>query len=188
MQSMSDINHIELRLYPVFRGCGPEELDRLIRCMSRTTLENPGDLLFEDQIESDSAYIVQKGLLVAELPLEDGIAVEMARMGAGALVGELCLIKGGPRSLRVKAIGPAQLIRIDREAFSALRQAKDIAAYTVIRNICLTMCDRLRTTNQFIERELRHESMETADITSMGQTTVGQRAKAMLSRLFGRQE
>ena len=185
---MSAINQIELRPYPVFRGCGPEELDRLIQCMSRTSLENPGDVLFEDQVDSDSAYIVEHGLLVAELPLDDGIAVEMARMGPGALVGELCLIKGGPRSLRVKTIGPTELIRIDRAAFQELRQAKDIAAYTVIRNICLTMCDRLRTTNQFIERELRHEAVETADVTTMGQSTVGQRAKAMLSRLFGRQE
>ncbi len=185
---MTDINQIELRPYPVFRGCGPEELDRLIQCMTRTHLEGSGDVLFEDQVDSDAAFIVRSGLLVAELPLDDGIAVEMARMGAGALVGELCLIKGGPRSLRVKAIGPVELIRIDRSAFQELRAAKDIAAYTVIRNICLTMCDRLRTTNQFIERELRHEALETADITSMGGNTVGQRAKAMLSRLFGKQE
>jgi hypothetical protein len=78
------------------------------------------------------------------------------------------------------------LIRIDREAFGNLRNAQDIAAYTVIRNICLTMCDRLRNTNEFIERELRHEAPLAADITSIQAESVAERARAYLSRLFGR--
>jgi CRP-like cAMP-binding protein len=183
---MSAITLSELRQFPVFRGCSTEELQRLAGCMSRCHLGEPNTLLFEDQVESDAAYIVQRGTLVAELPLENGIAVEMARMGTGAVVGELCLIRGGPRSLRVKAMEGTDLIRIDREAFGNLRNAQDIAAYTVIRNICLTMCDRLRNTNEFIERELRHEAPLAADITSIQAESVAERARAYLSRLFGR--
>jgi CRP-like cAMP-binding protein len=183
---MSAITLSELRQFPVFRGCSTEELQRLAGCMSRCHLGEPNTLLFEDQVESDAAYIVQRGTLVAELPLENGIAVEMARMGPGAVVGELCLIRGGPRSLRVKAMEGTDLIRIDREAFGNLRNAQDIAAYTVIRNICLTMCDRLRNTNEFIERELRHEAPLAADITSIQAESVAERARAYLSRLFGR--
>ena len=183
---MSGITLEQLRQYPVFRGCGPDEIERLARCMKFVQLSEPGAVLFEDQVDSDAAYLVQSGTLVAELPLEEGIAVEMARMGPGSVVGELCLIKGGPRSLRVKCLDDVKLIRIDRAAFHSLRLAKDAAAYTVIRNICLTMCDRLRITNEFIERELRHESPTTADFTSLHSSSIAERARSYLSKLFGK--
>jgi CRP-like cAMP-binding protein len=159
---------------------------RLIACMSRSFLNEPGHVLFEEEVDSDAAYLVKRGTLIAELPLGDGIALEMARMGPGAVVGELCLIKGGPRSLRVKANEPTELIRLDRAKFAALRDAKDVAAYTIIRNICLTMCDRLRNTNEFIERELRHEAPLAADFTGVQGQTVADRARGYLSRLFGK--
>ena len=107
-------------------------------------------------------------------------------MGQGAVVGELCLITPGPRSLRVKCLQPTSLLRIDRRKFEELRLALDSAAYSVIRNICLTMCDRLRSTNEFIERELRHEAPLRADETRMSRQSVGERAREYLSELFGR--
>ncbi len=183
---MDPISPSELRAYPVFRGCGDEELNRLIGCMSRTLLSVPGQVLFEEEVDSDAAYLVKQGTLVAELPLGDGVALEMARMGTGSVVGELCLIKGGPRSLRVKATERTELLRVDRAKFEALRNEKDIAAYTIIRNICLTMCDRLRNTNEFIERELRHEAPLAADFTGTQHQSIADRAREYLSKLFGR--
>ena len=183
---MMPIKPNDIRGYPVFRGCSEADLNRLVSCMSRRYMAHANMVLFEAQVESDAAFIVQSGVLVAEMPLEGGAPVEMARMGAGAVVGELCLIKGGPRSLRVKAMAETHLLRIDRSAFMQLRDAKDSAAYTVIRNICLTMCDRLRKTNEFIERELRHESPTAADFTSVSGETIADRARGYLSKLFGR--
>ena len=78
------------------------------------------------------------------------------------------------------------MIRIDRAAFAKMRSDQDIAAYTVIRNICLTMCDRLRSTNEFIERELRHESPAAADTTSVHSVPLAYRARAFFSKLFGK--
>ena len=48
------------------------------------------------------------------------------------------------------------MLKIDRMRFELLRQQKSAAAYRVIRNICVTACDRLRTTNEFIEVEVQH--------------------------------
>jgi CRP/FNR family transcriptional regulator, cyclic AMP receptor protein len=183
---MSDLTRDRLRPYPIFRGCGPEELDRLLACITEWRLPTSEMVLFEEKVDSDSAYIVESGLLVAELPLDGGVKVEMARMGPGAVVGELCLITAGPRSLRVKCLQPTAMLRIDRRQFEALRQAQDSAAYSVIRNICLTMCDRLRSTNDFIERELRHEMPTRAAETRMGRQSVAERAREYLSELFGR--
>ncbi len=183
---MSELTRDRLRPYPIFRGCGPEELDRLLGCITEWRMPTSGMILFEEHVDSDSAYIIESGLLVAEMPLDDGVKVEMARMGPGALVGELCLITAGPRSLRVKCLQPTSMLRIDRRKFEELRSAKDSAAYCVIRNICLTMCDRLRSTNDFIERELRHETPTRAHETRMGRQSVGERARDYFSELFGR--
>ena len=183
---MSPITTDELKTCPVFRGLSEADFSALVVCMSRRYLAHADMVLFENDVDSDAAYIIQSGVLVAEMPFENGVAVEMAKMGPGAVVGELCLIKGGPRSLRVKAVSETHLIRIDREKFAALRSARSAAAYMVIRNICLTMCDRLRNTNEFIERELRHESPMAADFTSVSAESMAERARSYLSKLFGR--
>ena len=149
-------------------------------------MPSSGEVLFEQNVDSDAAYIVMSGMLLAELLLETGQSIEMARMGPGAIVGELCLIKGGPRSLRVRCTEATQLLRIDRKQFELLRSNNDPSAYAVIRNICYTMCDRLRTTNEFIESELRHEApMQPAEARAK-RAGVVERARTYLSRLFGK--
>ena len=186
MESMSAQSIDKLRQFPLFRGCGPDELERLDACVSPRSMPTAGEVLFGQGVDSDAAYIVKSGLLIAELVLDDGQSVEMARMGAGAIVGELCLIKGGPRSLRVRCSEPTQLLRIDRDRFELLRSNNDSAAYAVIRNICYTMCDRLRTTNEFIESELRHEAPMQAAEARAKKAGVVERARTYLSSLFGK--
>ena len=146
----------------------------------------PAKFCLAQGVDSDAAYLVRSGMLVAELVLGDGQTVEMARMGPGAIVGELCLIKGGPRSLRVRCSEPTQLLRVDRARFEILRDSEDPAAYAIIRNICYTMCDRLRTTNDFIESELRHEAPMQAAEARAARAGVVERAATYLSKLFGK--
>ena len=98
------------------------------------------------------------------------------------------MITPGLRSLRVRCLQPSSLLRLDREKFMAFREAGDRAAYTVIRNICLTMCDRLRNTNEFIERELNHERPLRASETRIEKQSLGERARQYLSDLFGRKK
>ena len=176
----------KMRKFPLFRGCDAGELDRLDACISPRSMPSANEILFEQGVDSDAAYLVRSGLLIAELVLGDGHRVEMARMGPGAIVGELCLIKGGPRSLRVRCSEPTQLLRFDRERFEILRRNRDAAAYTVIRNICYTMCDRLRITNEFIESELKHEAPMQAAEARAAREGVVERARTYLSRLFGK--
>ena len=74
-----------------------EDVDQTARtsgCVSPRSIPTAGEVLFGQGVDSDAAYIVKSGLLIAELVLDDGQSVEMARMGAGAIVGELCLIEG----------------------------------------------------------------------------------------------
>lgn len=145
---------------PLCRGLEPGELATLATCIRRRDLPHAGQVLFEAGHDSDAAYIVRRGLLVVELPLASDEALEVARLGPDTVVGELCLVREGPRSLRVRALEPTSLWRIDRARFAALRAAGDPAAYKLLRNICVMLCDRLRTTTEFIESELRQEAWQ----------------------------
>ncbi len=175
----------KLKKLPLFRQLPPSALKRLTQCMYEKKIAS-AKVLFEQGAPSNAAFIVVNGLFSAELVLPDGGTGEMARMGTGAVFGELCLIRPGPRSLRVRALQSGERIGIDRERFETLREQKDAGAYRVLRNICVMSCDRLRNTNEFIERELRHEQTVAVDETLGDRGTLVERARHYLSTLFGK--
>jgi CRP-like cAMP-binding protein len=172
---------------PLFRGLAAAELSTLATCMRERELPYPGIVLFDLGDPSDGAYLVRSGLLACELPLPDGPPLEVARIGPGSVVGELCLVKNGARTLRVRCLEPTTLYQIDREKFADLRAVRNPAAYKLIRNICVMVCDRLRNTNHFIESELRQEQRgPEAPETRAKRKGIAERARGYLAGLFGR--
>ena len=137
----------------LFRGLSKSELIEVATCM-KTIQVGKGRVLFRLGEDSDSAYIVRKGELSAYLQTTNQVQ-EIIKLGRGSVFGELCLVKPGCRSLTIRANVNTELLRVDRVGFEALRGAKSSAAYKIIRNICVTACDRLRSTNQFIEVEVK---------------------------------
>ena len=137
----------------LFRGLSNRELIEVATCM-KTTHVGKGKVLFRLGEDSDSAYIVRKGELSAYLQTTNQVQ-EIIKLGQGSVFGELCLVKPGHRALTIRANVDTELFRVDRRGFELLRGSKSSAAYKIIRNICVTACDRLRTTNQFIEVEVK---------------------------------
>jgi CRP-like cAMP-binding protein len=142
-----------LQNIPLFRGLSAGECAQLATCIKLTRIDK-GKVLFRLGDESDAAFVVDKGELSAYLQTMNQVQ-EIIKLGKGSVFGELCLVKPGGRSLTIRANVNTELLRIDRVSFEALRLKKSSAAYKVIRNICVTACDRLRTTNQFIEVEVQ---------------------------------
>ncbi|MGB0645612.1 MAG: cyclic nucleotide-binding domain-containing protein [Bradymonadia bacterium] len=149
MKSLVD----QLKPIALFRGLSDEELLLMATCMKSSEISK-GRVLFRMGELSDAAYIVRTGELSAYLQTENQVQ-EIVKFGAGSVFGELCLVKEGARALTIRANADTELWRIDRGGFSELRTRKASAAYKLIRNICVTACDRLRTTNQFIEVEVQ---------------------------------
>ena len=176
----------ELNATSLAPGLGQSGLELLAGCVSERNIPE-GHVLFRQGDASSAAFVIRSGSLIAELVLPNGVSVEMARMGAGSVVGELCLVQEGARSLAVRSLEPTRLLVIERTAFEALRQAGSPAAYRVIRNICVTLCDRLRTTNSFIEREFRHEPQKVVEAGGPQGGGFGQRARQFFNQLLGRE-
>ena len=87
------------------------------------------------------------------------------------------LDQGGLRSLRVKAMAETHLLRIDQDAFMQLRDAKDSARLHRDSKYLPHDVRPFTKTNEFIERELRHESPTAADFTSVSGETIADRAR-----------
>ena len=166
---------------PLFRGLSAGEISEIATCMTQRTVER-GEVLFQLGQPSDAAYIVVSGDLSAFLQTAQQVQ-EIVRFNDESFFGELCLIKEGPRALTVRANSSSTLLRLDRVKFTDLRSQRSTAAYRFIRNICVTACDRLRTTNQFIEVEVQHGEQS---VQTLGQkkTRMGT-LKEKLGSFFG---
>ena len=118
-----------LREFTAFDKFSDDELERLVRAAQRTSRSVPWPLIRE-QTPSDACYILlsgEAGVYVGE----DRIAV----LGPGEVIGESALRRGKLRSATVTTMGPAEVLRIERDDFArlldkipALRETMDATA------------------------------------------------------------
>jgi CRP-like cAMP-binding protein len=140
---------------PLFSGLTPDELNELIRAIQPTKLL-AGNLLFKEGDPGDAAYVVESGKLEVFLDRPEG-HIKLAELGTNAVLGEITLIDGRKRTAHVRAIDDTSLFRLDKEEFSFLRRNLRPAAYKIISAISVTVCNRLRETNELITHTLAEE-------------------------------
>jgi CRP-like cAMP-binding protein len=71
-------------------------------------------------------------------------------LDSGALIGELGLIDGLPRSATVRAVTELDLAVLERGALTRLMNEKPSIACRLLANVLATLATRLRTANQKI--------------------------------------
>ncbi|WP_406815750.1 cyclic nucleotide-binding domain-containing protein [Mycobacterium sp. M23085] len=105
---------LRLRRYDTFANFSDAQLQRLARASHRTSTSAPLPLIHE-QTPSDSCYILLSG--------EVGVYIgrdRVAALGPGEVIGESALQRGRLRSATVTTMGPAELLRIERDDLAAL--------------------------------------------------------------------
>ncbi len=91
-----------------------------------------GEVLIEQGANGNEVFFVAEGTLrVARSKQDEPGDVELARLGPGALVGEMALVSRQPRSASVTAYGPATVLQADREALDAAARNPTVAAELV---------------------------------------------------------
>jgi CRP/FNR family cyclic AMP-dependent transcriptional regulator len=118
-----------LREFPAFEKFSDDELDRLARAAHHTAQSVPWPLIRENT-PSDDCFILLRG--------EVGVYVgdeRVAVVGPGEVIGESALRRGKLRSATVTTIGPAEVLRIERDDLArlldeipALRETMDATA------------------------------------------------------------
>ncbi|HWS92142.1 MAG TPA: cyclic nucleotide-binding domain-containing protein [Mycobacterium sp.] len=118
-----------LREFTAFDKFSDGELERLVRAAHHTSQSVPWPLIRE-QTPSDACFILLSGEVGVYVG-QDRVAV----LGPGEVIGESALRRGRLRSATVTTIGPAEVLRMERDDLArllddipALRETMDATA------------------------------------------------------------
>jgi len=95
----------------------PAGLSCLLLKAAQPRYVKSGELLFAAGDAGDGCYLIEQGLLKVVVTSRRGEERIIAILGAGAIVGELSILDGLPRSASVFALGECVLRFVSREAF-----------------------------------------------------------------------
>jgi CRP-like cAMP-binding protein len=121
----------------------PEPLSAELFGKARTVALTRGQTLFRAGDACDGCYQVKEGLLKVWVEAPSHRERILAILGPGALVGELSLIDGAPRSAFVTSIRESKLAFVTRAAFDAFGAAHP----EVFRHISVLLARHLRDNN-----------------------------------------
>ncbi len=115
---------------------------RLLEGANSVTLRD-GEPLFHKGDAGDGCYWLQSGLLKVSVVSREGEKRTLAILAPGAIVGELAMIDGLPRSADIHAIDDCRLTFVSRTAFlECLKEDPTLYAH-----ICAALAARLRQAN-----------------------------------------
>jgi CRP/FNR family transcriptional regulator, cyclic AMP receptor protein len=101
------------------------------------------EVLFLAGDPGDGCYRIEDGLLKVTMVSRSGTERILAFLGSGAIVGELSMIDGRPRSASVVAVRDARLSFLSRAAFEAFAQKHP----EVYKTLIALLASRLRETD-----------------------------------------
>jgi CRP-like cAMP-binding protein len=122
---------------------------------TETRTLTPGAELFREGDPGDGLFLVVSGEIDV---MKRGPAGErpLARLGAGAVLGEMALLTSEPRSATCRAVGECKVLGLPAARFRALRESGSSAAYKVAAGIAEVLARRLSAMNvkviEFTER------------------------------------
>ena len=104
-----------------------------------------GQILIKEGEEGTQAYLIQSGE-VCVFVSKDGVDVELSRLGAGQIVGEMAVIGDGTRTASVRAVTDCNVIAISRQQFDEKLKESD----ATVRAIVHMLSDRVLESNNVL--------------------------------------
>jgi CRP/FNR family cyclic AMP-dependent transcriptional regulator len=135
-----------------FNGLDKDDLTRLAQ-ISRATTYKADTLLFSQGDESDGLYCVADGIVRVFLTADDSRELTIQLSEEGEVIGEIALIDGLPRSAGAATLIETTLIFVPRQPFLTLLDSSS----RLQRQIILGLCERLRQTNDQVNRAVFHD-------------------------------
>lgn len=133
-----------LKATPLFAGMPADTLEELVENLQLISLSR-GDFLFREGEPGDALYVVAEGEL--SMMAEGPPRVEMARLNAGAFIGEVALLTDQPRTATVVALDTSDLLRIDRVTLGKVLANHGHVLYAVLRFVRDRLVDRWTRTS-----------------------------------------
>jgi CRP-like cAMP-binding protein len=111
-------------------------------------------VLFRQGTSHDGLYVVLDGEVQVCRQLPGQRELELARLRAGDLMGEISLLGGGDHTATVRALGSCTLLFLSRTDFDAQTTVGDPNALELKRRIVAIACARLRDAYRALETSL----------------------------------
>lgn len=111
---------------------------------------NAGDLVIKHGSKTDDIYFLQSGRMVVSLTKKDGTAAVVAKIRAGAVVGEMAYYTGSERSADIFADGAVTLIRVNMGRLAELVSDHPLVAAKFHKLIAGHMARRLSRTTTLL--------------------------------------
>jgi CRP/FNR family transcriptional regulator len=122
----------------------PREISGRLLAGERAVTLAAGETLFERGDAGDGCYWLRSGVVKVCVASDKGEQRILAILGPGAIVGEMAMIDGLPRSASVQAVRACELTFVSRAAFTeVLRQHPELYA-----DIVRTLATRLRHSDE----------------------------------------
>ena len=133
---------------PLFSSLPADDL-ALFAATFKVRIYAGGAVLVEEGTVGSEAFIVARGELDVEKgALQPGlVAVHLARLGSGALVGEMALLLRSPRAATVTAARPSVVLVADKEALDKVAERAPIVAQRFAEHCKRRMLDNLVRTS-----------------------------------------
>jgi CRP-like cAMP-binding protein len=133
----------------LFDGLDEEALDGCGQAFKYVELA-PGEILCRQACPHEGLYVLLDGEVKVCRRLPGQRELELARLGAGEVIGEIPLLGGGTHSASVRAVGRCSLLFLSREDFEARTLAGTPCALELRRRIVGIACARLRRNHDAI--------------------------------------
>lgn len=153
-QEVTETERREAGEFEVFRGLQPAEVWVLLK-IARTVEFEPEEVVMREGEIGECFYLVLEGEVEARRGRPGTPGFWRVPIGKGAVLGEMAYLLKVPRTMTIVAGSACKLIRIDHDALDTLLQANLTAPYKLIRNIAVTLAERLHALDATHERLLQ---------------------------------
>ncbi|AGH49303.1 MULTISPECIES: Crp/Fnr family transcriptional regulator [Sphingomonas] len=134
--------------HSVLAACTPAELADLLSSSSVHAMK-PGDTILRQGDEGDAAVVILAGIARVSMIAPNGQEIVLDYAERGAVLGEIALLDGQPRTASATARYAGRYLRIGRAAFERLIEGHPKVALRMLRD----MARRLRDTDTTIESD-----------------------------------
>jgi len=137
---------ISLSKISIFEGLGQDELDRVVKWVTRRTYPK-GTTIFVEGDETDGIYIVTSGLVKVLKLHKDGREKTLAILNEGDILGEMTLFGGGLRTAIAETLEQTTVLVIPKANFQSLLTEIPRISIKIIE----ILSNRLKQANRQIE-------------------------------------
>lgn len=152
----------------LFDGIDPGYVDEFLASLPEPVKLAKGQFLWRQDDPGHSMYLLISGKLEALIHYKKGEEKSIATIGAGAVIGEVCVFGEKKRSASIRAVEDSELLLVEGDMFLQKVRNKEVGVLQMCYNVSKLLTQRLIMANSFIVKiqALADEAVDKATVKS----------------------